>query len=101
MANIKPFAALRPQPELAGRICELPYDVMSSDEARTMVGWAMSERMTAKLVCDALQMALWRRKRPEGVVVHSDRGSQYCSHEYQRLLSAHGLVCSMSKKGDW
>jgi transposase InsO family protein len=68
--------------------------------SRMVVGWAMSERMTAKLVCDALQMALWRRKRPEGVVVHSDRGSQYCSHEYQRLLNAHGLVCSMSKKGD-
>ncbi len=68
--------------------------------SRLVVGWAMSERMTAKLVCDALQMALWRRKRQEGVIVHSDRGSQYCSHEYQRMLSAHGLVCSMSKKGD-
>jgi len=41
-----------------------------------VVGWAMSERMTADLVCDALQMALWRRKMPKGVIVHSDRGSQ-------------------------
>lgn len=41
--------------------------------------WAMSERMTAQLVCDALQMALWRRRMPTGVIVHSDRGSQYCS----------------------
>jgi len=68
--------------------------------SRLVVGWAMSERMTAKLVCDALQMALWRRKRPSGVIVHSDRGSQYCSGDYQRLLLENGLVCSMSKKGD-
>jgi transposase InsO family protein len=68
--------------------------------SRLVVGWAMSERMTAKLVCDALQMALWRRKRPRGVIVHSDRGSQYCSGDYQRLLRDNGLVCSMSKKGD-
>ena len=44
--------------------------------SRKVVGWAMSERMTADLVCDALQMALWRRKMPKGVIVHSDRGSQ-------------------------
>lgn len=68
--------------------------------SRLVVGWAMGERMTAKLVCDALQMALWRRKMPTGVMVHSDRGSQYCSADYQRLLQSHGLVCSMSKKGD-
>lgn len=68
--------------------------------ARRVVGWAMSERMTAKLVCDALQMALWRRKRPCSVIVHSDRGSQYCSGDYQRLLRGNSLVCSMSKKGD-
>ena len=68
--------------------------------SRLVVGWAMSERMTAKLVCDALQMALWRRKRPHGVIVHSDRGSQYCSGDYQRLLRDNALVCSMSKKGD-
>ncbi|MEJ2376442.1 MAG: IS3 family transposase, partial [Pseudolabrys sp.] len=68
--------------------------------SRLVVGWAMSERMTAKLVCDALQMALWHRKRPRGVIIHSDRGSQYCSGDYQRLLRHSGLVCSMSKKGD-
>lgn len=65
-----------------------------------VVGWAMSERMTANLVCDALSMALWRRKMPIGVIVHSDRGSQYCSSDYQRLLRDHPLRCSMSKKGD-
>jgi putative transposase len=60
----------------------------------------MSERMTAQLACDALLMALWRRRMPTGVIVHSDRGSQYCSHAYQRLIREHGLLCSMSAKGN-
>ena len=68
--------------------------------SRLVVGWAMAERMTAGLVCEALTMALWRRKQPTGVIVHSDRGSQYCSADYQHLLQDHGLLCSMSKKGD-
>jgi putative transposase len=67
--------------------------------SRLVVGWAMSERMTAQLVCDALQMALWRRRMPSGVIVHSDRGSQYCSAAYQTLIRKHGLLCSMSAKG--
>ncbi|MBS3965315.1 MAG: IS3 family transposase [Methylomonas sp.] len=45
--------------------------------SRKVIGWAMSERMTAKLACDALSMPLWRRKLPKWVIVHSDRGSQY------------------------
>lgn len=68
--------------------------------SRMVVGWSISERMTSKLVIDALQMALWRRKPPRGLILHSDRGSQYCSHEYQKLLTTHGLTCSMSKRGD-
>ena len=68
--------------------------------SRKIVGWSLSERMTSKLVIDALQMALWRRKMPMGVIIHSDRGSQYCSHEYQKLLANHRLICSMSKRGD-
>lgn len=68
--------------------------------SRKVVGWAMSERMTKKLVLDALQMAIWSRKPPRGLIVHSDRGSQYCSHAYQKLLGLHGLICSMSKRGD-
>jgi putative transposase len=68
--------------------------------SRMIVGWSMSERMTSKLVIDALQMAIWRRKRPRGVIIHSDRGSQYCSHDYQQLLSKNGFICSMSKRGD-
>lgn len=68
--------------------------------SRAVVGWSLSNRMTAALVIDALKMALWRRKLPCGIIVHSDRGSQYCSHDYQKLLSAYGLICSMSKRGD-
>jgi len=68
--------------------------------SRRVVGWAMAERMTAALVCDALTMALWRRKLPKGVIIHSDRGSQYCSAVYQKLLGKHLMICSMSKKGD-
>jgi len=68
--------------------------------SRLVVGWAMSERMTADLVCQALKMALWRRRMPQGVIVHSDRGSQYCSALYQGVLTEHALICSMSAKGN-
>lgn len=68
--------------------------------SRMVIGWAMSERMISKLVIDALQMVLWRRKMSRGVIVHLDHGSQYCSHDYQALLAKHGLICSMSKRGD-
>lgn len=68
--------------------------------SRKVVGWSMSDRMTATLVCDALRMALFRRKRPRGVIMHTDRGSQYCSREHRDLLDANGLVASMSAKGN-
>jgi len=68
--------------------------------SRMVVGWAISERMTSKLVIDALQMAIGRRKKPWGVIIHSDRGSQYCSYDYQKLLAENGFICSMSKRGD-
>lgn len=68
--------------------------------SRKIVGWAMHERMKAQLVCDALTMALWRRRPTRGLIMHTDRGSQYCSKRYQRLLDAHGLRCSMSGKGN-
>ncbi|PNK82477.1 IS3 family transposase [Serratia odorifera] len=67
--------------------------------SRSVIGWSMSARMTAQLACDALQMALWRRKRPENVIVHTDRGGQYCSTDYQSLLKRHNLQGSMSAKG--
>lgn len=68
--------------------------------SRRVVGWAMSERMTAELACDALTMALRSRGMPRGVITHTDRGSQYCSALYQQLLTRHGLQCSMSGKGN-
>ena len=68
--------------------------------SRTVIGWSMSNRMTADLVCDALKMALFRRGRPKKVIVHSDRGSQYCSHDYRDLITKHQLVQSMSRKGN-
>ena len=68
--------------------------------SRKLIGWALSERMTSSLVIDALKMALWHRKMPRNVIVHSDRGSQYCSAVYQQLMREHGLICSMSKRGD-
>ena len=68
--------------------------------SRKVVGWAISKRMTKQLVIDALLMALWARKPPQGLILHSDRGSQYCSHAYQKIINTHGLQCSMSKKGD-
>jgi putative transposase len=68
--------------------------------SRQVIGWSMSQRMTKQLVCDALTMALWRRHFPKGVIVHSDRGSQYCSTQYQQQLSDHHLLCSMSGRGN-
>jgi transposase InsO family protein len=68
--------------------------------SRKIVGWSMSKNIDAQLVCDALMMALWRRKFPQGVIVHSDRGSQYASHAFRDLLKQYSLTQSMSRKGD-
>jgi len=68
--------------------------------SRFAVGWAMSERVTADLTLAALGMALARRRPAAGLVHHSDRGSQYASGDYQRVLAQHGIVCSMSRRGD-
>ena len=66
--------------------------------SRRVVGWSMGSRMTAQLVCDALIMAIWQRQPKVGLIVHSDRGSQYASKAYHRLLKAHGFEGSMSCK---
>ena len=55
--------------------------------SRRIVGWSMSERMHAELVCQALQTAYWRRKPAPGLIMHSDRGSQYASDRYRKLIS--------------
>ena len=68
--------------------------------SRAVIGWSLSSRINTQLVSDALTMALWRRHFPKGVVVHSDRGSQYCSNAYQQLLSDYELISSMSGKGN-
>jgi putative transposase len=68
--------------------------------SRRVVGWSMSAAMTAQLVTDALVMAIWRRGKPEALLHHSDRGSQYTSEQFQRLMADHGVVCSMSRSGN-
>jgi putative transposase len=68
--------------------------------SRRVVGWSMHATMTAQLVTDALVMAIWRRGKPEAVLHHSDRGSQYTSEPFQRLLADHGVICSMSRAGN-
>jgi len=68
--------------------------------SRRVIGWSMSRRMTKKLACDAMQMALDMRTDFAGVIMHTDRGSQYCSKQFQAMLKANGIRSSMSKKGD-
>jgi len=91
----------------AGDITYIPTDegwlylaVLIDLCSRAVVGWAMSERMTAQLANDALMMAIWKRKPPNGLMVHSDRGSQYASDLYQHTIKDHGFICSMSRKGN-
>ena len=68
--------------------------------SRAVVGWSMDSRMTATLVTDSLEMAMWKRRPGAGLLVHSDRGSQYASERYQKLLNDNEFVCSMSRKGN-
>lgn len=73
--------------------------------SRRVVGWSMSATMTSRLVVDALEMALARRRPPTGsssarLMAHSDRGSQYASEHYQRRLKDERIVCSMSRRGN-
>ena len=68
--------------------------------SRRVVGWSMQATMTAQLVTDALIMAIWRRGKADALLHHSDRGSQYTSEQFQRLLADHGVICSMSRSGN-
>lgn len=68
--------------------------------SRAVVGWAVSERITRELTLEALDMALHRRCPRQGLLHHSDRGSQYASGDYQAVLAEHGIVCSMSRRGN-
>lgn len=101
------FLIDQPNTVYAGDITYIPTDegwlylaVMIDLYSRVVVGWAMSERMTAQLVDDALMMAVWKRKPPKGLMVHSDRGSQYASDLYQATIKDHDFICSMSRKGN-
>lgn len=68
--------------------------------SRKVVGWAMRETMAQELTIAALQMAITNRQPSPGLLQHTDRGSQYAAHDYRRLLAKHGMLCSMSRKGD-
>lgn len=68
--------------------------------SRKIVGWSMSERMKAELVNNALLMAVWQRKPKAGLIWHTDRGSQYCAESHLKIIKQHGIIRSMSRKGD-
>ena len=68
--------------------------------SRKIVGWSMSDRMNQQLVIDALIMAIKRRNPDSGLIHHSDQGIQYTGANYQKLLKAHDMIASMSRKGN-
>ena len=68
--------------------------------SRRVVGWSMGNRIDGQLTLTALRAALWNRRPPPGLLHHADRGSQYACGDYRDLLDEHGLICSMSRKGD-
>lgn len=68
--------------------------------SRRVVGWSMSSRMTSALVCDALKMAIGQRQPKAGLIVHTDRGSQYASHDYRKIIADNDFIGSMSRKGN-
>ncbi|RQW72233.1 hypothetical protein EBB56_04780 [Halomonas sp. YLB-10] len=76
------------------------YTVVIDLFSRRNIGWTTSSRRKADLVCEALEMALSWRGYPKKVITHSDRGSQYRSVDYQRLIKRRKLLCSMSANGN-
>ena len=101
------FAASQPNQKWAGDITYVwtregwVYLAVILDlHSRRVIGWAISNRMKKDLAIRALNMAIALRKPPRGCIHHTDRGSQYCSHDYQKILRNHGLVASMSGKGN-
>lgn len=101
------FAAKAPNQVWTTDITYIPTDegwlylvVFLDLYSRAVVGWSMKEHMQANLVTDALRMAYFRRRPPAGLIVHSDRGSQYCGQEFQGALKKYKMRSSMSRKGD-
>ena len=68
--------------------------------SRQVIGWSMQSRMDRELAINALMMAVWRRNPKAPVIVHSDQGSQFSSHDWQAFLKAHNLSASMSRRGN-
>lgn len=100
------FETTRPDRVYVGDITFIPTEegwlylaVLIDLYSRAVVGWAMSARINATLTHDALMMAIWKRRPAPGLIVHSDRGSQYTSELYQKTLSDYGFICSMSRRG--
>ena len=67
---------------------------------KEIVGWSAAEHMRKELCLDALDNAVKRHRPAPGLIHHSDRGSQYCSHKYQEALTGYKMICSMSRKGN-
>ncbi len=68
--------------------------------SRQVVGWSMQSRMQTDLVLQAMTMAVWRRKPAHGLMIHSNQGSQFTGYDWQDFLTAHGIECSMSRRGN-
>jgi putative transposase len=68
--------------------------------SRRIVGWSMSERLTADLVCQALKSAYWKRKPGAGLIMHSDHGSQYASASHRQLVKDYRMIQSMSRRAN-
>ena len=101
------FFAAQPNQKWAGDISYvwtregwLYLAVIIDLHSRRVIGWAVSSRMKRDLAIRALKMAIALRNPPKGCIHHTDRGSQYCSHDYQKLLRQHGFKVSMSGKGN-
>lgn len=101
------FAASRPNQKWAGDITYVwtregwVYLAVIIDlYSRRVIGWAISNRMKQDLAIRALNMAVALRRPPPGCIHHTDRGSQYCAHEYRSILRRHGFSVSMSGKGN-
>lgn len=94
------IAELRPADGDTWRTGWLYLTVILDLFSRQMVGWSMQSHMRTELVSDALRMAWFRRRPQAGLIVHSDPGSQYCSHDFQDLLKAYGMRSSMSRRGN-
>lgn len=104
---LQDFAASQPNQKWAGDITYIwtregwVYLAVILDlHSRRVIGWAISNRMKKDLAIRALNMAIALRRPPKGCIHHTDRGSQYCSHDYQKILKKHSLTASMSGKGN-